>query len=62
MGEKELGERNFGFDSLKCKLKRDMEEKRIVAALVIHKPVGTMGCQSGEFLFFEIKGHRTSGL
>ena len=26
-GEKELGEINFGFDSLKSRLKRDMEEK-----------------------------------
>ena len=29
--EKELGERNFGFDSLKSRLKRDMEEKGIVS-------------------------------
>ena len=28
-GEKELRERNFGFDSLKSRLKRDMEEKAI---------------------------------
>ena len=28
---KEFGERNFGFDSLKYRLKRDMEEKGIVA-------------------------------
>ena len=27
MVKKELGERNFGFDSLKSRLKRDMEEK-----------------------------------
>jgi hypothetical protein len=26
MVEKELGERNFGFDSLKSRLKRDIEE------------------------------------
>jgi hypothetical protein len=26
MVERELGERNFGFDSLKSRLKRDMEE------------------------------------
>ena len=31
MLEKELGERNFGYDSLKSRLKRDMEEKGIVA-------------------------------
>ena len=31
MVEKELGERNFGFDSLKSRLKRDMEEKGIAA-------------------------------
>ena len=31
MVEKELGERNFGFDSLKSRLKRYMEEKGIVA-------------------------------
>ena len=30
MVEKELGERNFGFDSLKC-MNRDMEEKGIVS-------------------------------
>ena len=29
--EKELGERNFGFDSLKSRLNRNMEEKGIVA-------------------------------
>ena len=29
--EKELGERNSGFDSLKSRLDHDMEEKRIVA-------------------------------
>ncbi|CAL8284456.1 unnamed protein product [Boreogadus saida] len=28
---KELGERNFGFDSLKSRMNRDMEEKGIVA-------------------------------
>ena len=31
MVEKELGERNFGFDSLKSRLKSYMEEKGIVA-------------------------------
>ena len=31
MVEKELGERNFGFDSLKSRLNRDMEKKGIVA-------------------------------
>ena len=31
MIEKELGERNFGFDSLKSRLNHDMEEKGIVA-------------------------------
>ena len=31
MVEKELGERNFCFDSLKSRLKRDMEEKGFVA-------------------------------
>ena len=31
MDEKELGERNFGFDSLKPRLNRDTEEKGIVA-------------------------------
>ena len=31
MVEKELGERNIGFDSLKSRLKRYMEEKAIVA-------------------------------
>ena len=31
MVEKELGERNFAFDSLKSRLNRDMEEKGIVA-------------------------------
>ena len=31
MKEKELGERNFGFDSLKSRLNHDMEEKGIVA-------------------------------
>ena len=31
MVEKELGERNFGFDSLKSRLNRDMQEKGIVA-------------------------------
>ena len=31
MVEKELWERNFGFDSLKSRLNRDMEEKGIVA-------------------------------
>ena len=31
MVEKELGQRNFGFDSLKSRLNRDMEEKGIVA-------------------------------
>ena len=31
MVEKELGERNFGFDSLKSRLNHDMEEKGIVA-------------------------------
>ena len=31
MVEKELGERNFGFDSLKSRLNHDMEEKEIVA-------------------------------
>ena len=31
MVEKELGERNLGFDSLKSRLNRDMEEKGIVA-------------------------------
>ena len=31
MVEKELGERNFGFDSMKSRLQSDMEEKGIVA-------------------------------
>ena len=31
MIEKELGERNFGFDSLKSRLNCEMEEKGIVA-------------------------------
>ena len=31
MVEKEFGERNFGFDSLKSRLNRDMEDKGIVA-------------------------------
>ena len=31
MVEKELGESNFGFDSLKCRLNHDMEEKGIIA-------------------------------
>ena len=35
MVEKELGERNFGFDSLKSRLNRDMEEKGIVARDVL---------------------------
>ena len=30
MVEKELRERNFGFDSLKSRLNRDVEEKQIV--------------------------------
>ena len=33
MKEKELGERNFGFDSLKSKLNRDMEEKGLLPGL-----------------------------
>ena len=31
MVEKELGERNFGFDSLKSRLNRDMQEEGIIA-------------------------------
>ena len=31
MAEKELGERHFGFDSLKSRLNPDMEEEGIVA-------------------------------
>ena len=31
MVERKLGERNFGFDSLKSRVNRDMEEKGIVA-------------------------------
>ena len=42
MVEKELGERNFCFDSLKSKLNHDMEEKGIVARVCLEHP-----CSSG---------------
>ena len=37
--EKELGKRNFGFDSLKSRLNHDLEEKGIVARDCLLLPV-----------------------
>ena len=39
MKKKELGERNFGFDSLKSRQNHDMEEKGIVARDCLPLPV-----------------------
>ena len=59
MGEKELGERNFGFDSLKSRLNSDMEEKGMLPGIVsaagslvaLHQESGAspvaVGVQSG---------------
>ena len=41
MVEKELGQRNFSFDSLKSRLNRNMEEKEIVARDYL--PLSTVG-------------------
>ena len=51
MAEEELGERNFGFDSLKSRLKRDMEEEELVAAVVFSRQLsGHFGSISSQML------------
>ena len=49
MVEKELGERNFGFDSLKY-MNHDIEEKGIVSRLspASHCPLPAARCRSSE--------------
>ena len=42
MVEKELGERNFGFDSLKSRFNCNMEEKGIVAVCIPELPYSGM--------------------
>ena len=43
MVEKELGERNFGFDSLKSRLKQDMEEKGLLPGIVSRRRPAVRG-------------------
>ena len=44
MVEKELGERNFGFDSLKSRLNHDMQEKGILPGIVSDCSLHGGGC------------------
>ena len=41
MVEKELGERNFGFDTLKSRLNHDMQEKGIIVEVPRQPPPGS---------------------
>ena len=43
MVEKELGQRNFGFDSLKSRLKLDMEEKGLLPGIVSRRSPAAHG-------------------
>ena len=52
MGEKELGERNLGFDSVKSTLKHDMEEKGIVVVCGLRRIGDPKAGRNGGVIFF----------